>query len=167
MDSFDARLSTLSHSRCALLPGRARRLVPVSKYNEYDEPVPTEAALGHLMMTAGIGNEQFFWCNICCAYTGDRVRKLAKQCDRVVRNVPAINLLRQDLHPVKGTKLDVPARRMLKADVSSNIQLLDAPPQSGQFGIMAIADGVACDLHTVNVDVVDHPQPYLFEDLCT
>ena len=103
----------------------SKRLLPMSKYNEYDEPLPTVNASGHFMMTAGLGSEQYFWCNICCAYSGDRVRKLARDCDRIPRTVPAVSNLRKDLHPFKGTTLSVPARRMLKADIGNKLSLLD------------------------------------------
>ena len=70
-------------------------------------------------MTAGLGDAQFFWCDLCSAYTGERARKLTRQCDRRPRNVPAVHKLRMGLHPHDGTNLAVRPRRMLIGDVGS------------------------------------------------
>ena len=128
----------------------SKRLLPISKYNEYDEPLPTVNASGHLMMTAGLGSEQFFWCNICCAYTGDRVRKLARECDRIPRIVNAVTNLRKDLHPFNGTVLSVPARRMLKADVGCKLSLLD-PLVSTAVANTEVAVVSGCDGRSTEV----------------
>ena len=142
----------------------SKRLLPISKYNEYDEPLPTVNASGHLMMTAGLGSEQYFWCNICCAYTGDRVRKLAKECDRVPRIVDAVTNLRKDLHPFNGTVLSVPARRMLKADVGCKLSLLD-PLVSIVAASTEVAVVHGCGDHdTLDVGVMLHPQHLPTED---
>ena len=145
---------------------RQRRLLPLSTYNELDEPLPTDLAFGHLMMTAGIGTDQFFWCNLCSAYSGDRVRKLAKQCDRMQRNVQAVTYLRKDLHPSNGTVLVVPARRMLKADVGCCLSYLD--PLSGTMSAdtMATFDGGDDGCHTAVTDVMLRPQHPLLGDEC-
>ena len=144
--------------------GKQRRLLPLSTHSELDEPLPTDLAFGHFMMTAGIGTEQFFWCNLCSAYTGDRVRKLARQCDRVQRSVQAVMCLRKDLHPTKGTVLPIPARRMLKADVGCCLSWLD--PMSGTMGAdtMATSDGGFDGCHTAVTDVMLRPQHPVLED---
>ena len=163
MSSFDSRLSSGSSASIASSSARARCLVPLSRYNEYDEPLPTEAALGHLMMTAGLQGDQYFWCNICSAYTGDRVRKLAKQCDRVTRYVPAVHLLRQDRHPTKGTLLSTPARRVVKADVGLNSTCCEALP-CAQFTVSAGTLVEPCAVSADCIDVVAHPPPFFLED---
>ena len=112
-------------SRASLRSQPTKRLLPTATHNESDEVLPSDVSLGHVMMTAGFGTDQYFWCNLCGAYTGDRVRKLGKECDRVSRTVHAVTQLRQDRHPVTGTMLNVRARRMLKADVGSNLALLE------------------------------------------
>ena len=129
-------------------------------------PLPTEAALGHLMMTAGLGSKQYFWCNICCAYTGDRVRKLAKECDRVARVVLAVNCLRKDLHPATGTVLSVRARRMLKADVGNRLSLLDPPMYTTSADALVTVDGSCDDSRTAVTDVMYHPQHSFLESNC-
>ena len=68
-------------------------------------------------MTAGIGSSQFFWCDLCSAYTGERARKLAKMCDRRPRDVHVVQKLRLGIHPRDGTQLAVRPRRMLIGDV--------------------------------------------------
>ena len=146
--------------------GTSKQLLPISRYNEFDEPLSTEAALGHLMMTAGLGSEQYFWCNICCAYTGDRVRKLAKECDRVQRVVNVITNLRKDVHPFKGTALTVPARRMLKADVGCKLSLLDPLLDSVGAEALLTSDGSCDDHRTAVADVMLHPQPSFTENTC-
>ena len=143
-----------------------KRLLPVSTYNEFDEPLPTESALGHLMMTAGIGSDQYFWCNICCAYTGDRVRKLAKECDRVVRNVNAVTSLRKDVHPNTGTMLTVRARRLLKADVGGRLSLLDPPLHTMSADARVIVDGHGDSSQTAVADVCCHPQHSFLQSNC-
>ena len=70
-------------------------------------------------MTVGL-NPQYYWCDICCAYTGYRARKLTKQCDRVARKVPQVDALRQGRHPVYGTDLLTLPRRLCKRDVGSH-----------------------------------------------
>ena len=86
---------------------------------EMNQPLPTEAAMGHFMMTSGMA-PQYFWCNICCAYTGHRTRKLTRQCDRIARKVPAVEALRNGVHPVLGTNLLPLPRRLCKRDVGTH-----------------------------------------------
>ena len=57
------------------------------------------------MMTAGLKPRQFFWCELCSAYTGQRVRKLMHDCDRVNRSVPAVDALRKGNNPYVGSPL--------------------------------------------------------------
>ena len=119
--------------------------------------------MGHLMMTAGIDDAQLFWCNLCCAYTGDRVRKLAKVCDRVTRNVPAVNALRQSRHPFTGTQLVVSARRVVKADVGHCRVTCDAHPNRqciGDADLVMSHHGTVSGLCATTV----HPQPFFFEE---
>ena len=50
------------------------RFIPKSELLELNEPLPTSAAMGHYMMTAGL-NPQYHWCNICCARLPDTNRE--------------------------------------------------------------------------------------------
>ena len=118
-------------------------------------------ALGHLMLTAGFGKEQFFWCNICCAHTGDRVRNLAKDCDRVARiTVKVVNSLRKDEHPSMGTMLTVRARRMLKADIGGKLALLE-PPGCTMANDLLLADSNDNGSQTALSDVWCHALAFL------
>ena len=119
--------------------------------------------MGHLMMTSGMGT-QYFWCNICCAYTGDRVRKLARECDRIPRVVNAVTNLRKDVHPFNGTVLSVPARRMLKADVGCKLSLLDPLTSTTSADAWVNPTVVSAGLSTMVSGVVLHPQHLLPED---
>ena len=113
VDKFHRVMSTQSSSV------KGRRLVPRTGLMEMNQPLPTEAAMGHFMMTSGMG-PQYFWCNICCAYTGHRARKLTRQCDRTVRKVPAVEALRNGIHPALGTNLLPLPRRLCKRDVGTH-----------------------------------------------
>ena len=136
--------------------GVQRRILPLATYSEADEYLPTELAFGHLMMVAGINNDQYFWCNLCSAYTGDRVRKLAKHCDRVQRCVHAVNNLRLGLHPIHGTMLTIPPRRMVKADVGSRLLLLAPMFGTPRMDVVAWAgDGSSDDCMAV-AEVLAH-----------
>ena len=84
-----------------------------------NEPLRTEDAMGHQMMTAGM-NPQYYWCELCSAYTGFRARKLTKQCDRTVRKVPQVDALRAGKHPTLGTNLVTKPRRLCKRDVGAH-----------------------------------------------
>ena len=141
-----------------------RRLIPLSLYSEYDEPLPTDLSLGHHMMTCGLGEEQFFWCNLCCAYSGDRVRKLAKPCDRTIRNVPAVNKLRDGVHPWKGTAMTTRARRMVKADVGEQLALLDPSPCMHGVDVLARSDGDCLDHRSIVTGVLSCPLHHSLED---
>ena len=90
------------------------------------------------------------------------MRKLAKQCDRITRNVPAVNLLRQHLHPIKGTQLTIPARRVVKADVGYQPTLCDELPNR-QRSDLACTFEDPCAVSADCVDVVAHPPPFFFE----
>ena len=83
-----------------------------------NDTLPTEAAMGHQMMTAGL-NPQYYWCDLCCAYTGYRARKLTKQCDRTVRKVPHVDALRQGRHLVDGIDLLTDPRPLCKRHAGS------------------------------------------------
>ena len=96
---------------------KGRRFLPCHSHNESQELLPSSAAMGHIMMTVGIGDNQFFWCDLCSAYTGERARKLARPCDRRPRDVPVVQKLRLGIHPHDGTQLAVRPRRMLIGDV--------------------------------------------------
>ena len=138
---------------------RKERLIPIPNYSEYDEPLPTDLALGHHMMTCGLGKEQYFWCELCSAYSGDRVRKLAKECDRTSRNIPFVNKLRESIHPKLGTPLTTTARRMLKADIGTLLPLLDpSPSMLGEDGL-ARSDGWCQDLRAGVAGVLNCPPP--------
>ena len=75
--------------------------------------------MGHVMMTAGLHPQQFFWCNLCSSYTNLRARKLKRTCDRVNRSVLAVEALRQGFNPNDGTNLISPPRRLCKREVGS------------------------------------------------
>ena len=119
LSSFDNRMCSSPSS------SGGRRFLLVSCHNESDEVLPTDAAMGHIIVTAWLSGEQYFWCNICSAYTGERVCKLTKQCDRIVRNAPLLERLRMRLHLVHGSHLVVRPRRLLKRDVGSRLSCLE------------------------------------------
>ena len=54
------------------------RFIPRTGICEMNEILKTEDAMGHQMMTAGL-SPQYYWCDLCSAYTGYRARKLTKQ----------------------------------------------------------------------------------------
>ena len=96
------------------------RFVPRTCVLEMNDNLPTEAAMGHMMMTAGLKPRQFFWCELCSSYHGQRVRKLMPQCDRLKRKVPAVEALRRGFHPIEGTLLLTQPRRLCKRDVGTH-----------------------------------------------
>ena len=122
--------------------------------------------MGRLMMTAGLGHEQHFWCNLCSAYTGGRVRKLAKVCDRTPRCVPSVHLLRNSQHPKHGTSLTVLARRLLKADVGDKLALLDDPTHDEAANLGHKADADARNCAAVR-EAIERPFPCFTEDDAT
>ena len=156
LDSYATRVSLRNHS--------TKRLLPTATHNESDEVLPSDVSLGHVMMTAGFGTDQFFWCNLCGAYTGDRVRKLGKVCDRVSRTVRAVTQLRQDRHPVTGTMLNVRARRMLKADVGSNLALLEPFTHAEGSDNLMLADRTVGLVQATVADAWDCPSHPFTED---
>ena len=99
---------------------KGTRFLPRQCVLEMNETLPTSASMGHHMMTAGLKPYQYFWCELCCSYTGQRARKLAHQCDRVRRKVPAVDLLRKGFSPYDGTPLTTKPRRLCKRDVGSH-----------------------------------------------
>ena len=109
-------------------------------------------------------NEQYCSCNLCCAYTGDRVRKLAKECDRVDRIVNVVNKLRESLHPIRGTPMNTMARRMLKADVGRQLELLDPTTCIRSADPLATSDGGCGDHRLIVADVLSRPQHSPLED---
>ena len=108
-------------------------------------------------MTCGLGQEQYFWCDLCCAYSGDRVRKLARPCDRIHRTVNAVNKLRDSLQPLLGTPLATSARRMLKADVGTQLSLLDPLLSIHSADVQVTFEGGYEDHRTVITDVLACP----------
>ena len=84
------------------------------------EVLPTSASMGHHMMTAGLKPRLFFWGELCSAYTGHRVRKLMRACDRISRNVPAVEALRKGNDPYDGTQLLTRPRRICKNDIGTH-----------------------------------------------
>ena len=69
------------------------------------------------MYTIGFGSEQYFYCGLCSAYAGKRVQKLAMQCDRKDRKVPAVERLRRRCHPTNGVQYDQEPRRLCYRDI--------------------------------------------------
>ena len=57
-------------------------------HNEASDVLPASAALGHVKVMAGLGKDQFYWCNLCSAYTDERACKLAKECDQQLKSAP-------------------------------------------------------------------------------
>ena len=100
---------------------RGVRFVPKQVTPELSEVLPTSASMGHHIMTAGIKPKQYFWCELCSAYTGQRARKLTKDCDRITRNVPAVEALRKGTDPHNGVQLDTMPRRLIKRDVGNHL----------------------------------------------
>ena len=99
---------------------RGVRYIPRQFVPEMSEVLPTNASLGHHMMTAGLKPRQFFWCELCSAYTGQRVRKLMHECDRINRSVPAVEALRKGLDPWNSSPLITRPRRLCKRDVGTH-----------------------------------------------
>ena len=116
------------------------------------------------MMTAGIGADQFFWCNLCCAYTGERARKLTKQCDRKTRTVPAVVKLRNGVHPHTGTMLTVRPRRMLIGDVGELPPTFVAAPSTSTTAHDNVDHGVAECADLTKVEALVLPSLSAFSD---
>ena len=130
-----------------------------------DGLLPAEAALGHVVMTAGLGKDQFFWCELCSAYTGEMARKLTKCCDRGIRNVPAvIELFASSRQPKYGTDLTARARLLVKLDVGASLSLLEWPPSIDTAS--PVGDGVHHDCHvnTAIGEAIVRPFPSFFFD---
>lgn len=93
------------------------RFLPRTEHSELNEYLLSDAALGHIMMTAGIHEEQYYWCNICVAYTRKRAQKLIKACERFPRTALAVGTLRRVVHPARGTNLISQPRRLWRTDI--------------------------------------------------
>ena len=82
------------------------------------------------------------------------------ECDRVQRSVHAVTNLRKGLHPVHGTMLSVPERRMVKADVGSRWDL-------GTLGADAVVTSDSGHIAATAVtDVLSCPQQPFLESVC-
>ena len=113
LDRFHAAVSSDDKSKGV-------RYVPRQSVPEMCEVLPTSASMGHHMMTAGLKPRQFFWCELCSAYTGQHVRKLMHVCDRINRSVPAVEALRKGLDPWNSSPLITRPRRLCKRDVGTH-----------------------------------------------
>ena len=121
VDSFHNRCSTQCHAA-------GIRVMTRSCVNELSDALPTSAALGHMMFVTGVHSEQYFWCGLCSAYTGQRAQKLTKDCDRVTRKVKAVDRLRQGQHPTTGLALPSKPRRLCKRDVGDSLWNCEGRP---------------------------------------
>ena len=97
------------------------RFLPRQRDLEMSDGLPTHAAMGHHIMTVGLRPEQYFWCDLCSAYTSQRAQKLTRECDRVARTVPAVEQLRKGCDPCTGVALDTRPRRLCKRDVGTKL----------------------------------------------
>ena len=126
--------------------------------------LPSDSALGHIVMTAGLGDEQFYWCNLCSAYTGERARKLTKQCDRIMRSVAVVKSLRDGVHPHKGTKLTVRPRRLLRADVGTRLDDIVGPTCMVEVSSSMEEQDMSGDAAAAVLESVDRPFLSFFDD---
>ena len=94
-----------------------KRLIPYRIDSEIDQWLEPSKAMGHVMWTAGLGKSQYYWCDLCSSYTGQRAQKLTKSCDRTTRNVRAVNQLRLGINPIDNTALAVRPRRLTRRDI--------------------------------------------------
>ena len=85
--------------------------------SEQCRPLPTEAALGHRMHTAGMPPNQFFWCSRCAAHTCQRARNLTKPCKGKIANPRALSRLTAGRHPYDDKNLATQPRRLSVQDV--------------------------------------------------
>lgn len=159
LESFDSMGCADSKRR-----RKGARFLPDQSFNESSELLSSDHAMGHIMMTAGIGSNQFYWCNLWCAYTGERARKLSKYCDRVPRKVDVVNRLRDGLHPKTVAMLNTRPRRLLVADVGTRLGDLCGPPCS--------AEEMTCDaslddvggVTAATIESIHHPLQIFFDD---
>ena len=135
-----------------------------SEIKELSEHLPSDAAMGHVMMTVGMHNDQFYWCDICGAYTNSRARKLTKPCDRVARRLKTIDKLRSGVHRMHGTELNSIPRRMVKRDTGTGNWYGDGCPEANRVLAQQV-DHTDTHEEGINPSVVELPySAYLDED---
>ena len=95
-------------------------LPPLTPYNqlrhELDLDLPTDKALGHTMYVAGVKPEQYIWCEMCCAYSGQRVQNLDKHCRGYKSRTQPIQRLNHSCNPTNNRPLATQKRRMTVRD---------------------------------------------------
>ena len=97
------------------------RVIPRRVDSERDCWLKPHESLGHALWTAGLGKQQYFWCQMCSAYTGERARKLTRQCDKKKRYVQQVQRLTAGNHPTTKVTLDTRPRRLTREDVGDAI----------------------------------------------
>ena len=130
------------------------RFLPRHLDLEMSDGLPTHAAMGHHMMTVGLRPKQYFWCDLCSAYTSQRAQKLTKDCDRVVRTVPAVELLRKGCDPCTGANLDTKPRRLCKRDVGTRLWSGEGQPDDNLSWLSCSSPSFDNALHSVCAGVV-------------
>ena len=144
---------------------RTSDFLPTQCHNEASELLLADAALGHIVMTAGLGDDQFYWCNLCYAYTGERARKLTMTCDKRIRHVPVVERLRLGKHRQKGTDLVVRPRRLLKSDVGDQLICLEGSPDANAVLSSEGHPSHDGDIAAAISEVVMHPYySYFYDD---
>ena len=114
LDSFRANMTSDDSG------DRGARFLPRRNAFELSEGLPSDIATGRIIMTAGLYKDEVFWCNLCSAYSGRRVQKLKKQCDRKVRRFLAVESHRNGINPNTGLPFGIVLpSRLCKHDVGT------------------------------------------------
>ena len=120
-------------------------------------------------MTAGLHDDQFYWFNLCSAYTGQRAQKLTRQCDRTPRRVAAVDRLRKGLHPTTDSVLITQPRRLCKRDVGTSYWSGEGCPEDNWLALHGTDDDCALVFqHAVEEDwedPLDREDPLLGFDI--
>ena len=85
--------------------------------HELDLDLLATKALGHTMYVAGVKPDQYIWCEMCGAYSGQRVQNLDKMCKCYKARTQPIQRLNQSHNPRNNQPLDIQKRRMTVRDV--------------------------------------------------
>ena len=85
--------------------------------HELDLDLPANKALGHTMYVAGVRPEQYIWCELCGAYSGQRVQNLDKSCRGYKPRTQAVQRLNMSCNPTNNRPLAISKRRMTVRDV--------------------------------------------------
>ena len=102
-------------------------------------PLPQEEALGHTLYVVGLIPQQYIFCELCNAYSGDRAQNLLRCCLGKRYESQAVARLRRGVHPAHATDLMTQPRRLTRCDVGTDFWCIGRDSTLGEAD--AVTDG--------------------------